>query len=130
LVKAPTGRQRRKVRAAVPAPTRTLFTVTNLPSLTAETVCEVLRLLAGVQGGMPLTLVLAYARSHRWALVHSVAQSLGSELLFLPASSPTLNLSARVWQFVKKRCLSSKYSPDPRCFQHALLACIEQALDK
>ena len=130
FVKAPTGRQRLKVRAALPAPTRTLFPVTTLTSLTSETVCEVLRLLAGVQGGVPSTRVLAHARSHRCALVQSVAQSLGSELLFLPAYSPTLNLSERVWQFVKKRGLSSKYSPDPRCFQQAILACIEQAPDK
>ena len=33
----------------------------------------------------------------------------------------------RLWKFVKKPCLYSKYYPDSESFQHALKTCIEQA---
>jgi tRNA(Arg) A34 adenosine deaminase TadA len=36
----------------------------------------------------------------------------------------------RFGKFVKKQCLSSKYSADHNPFQHAIIACIEQAPDK
>jgi hypothetical protein len=39
-VKAPSGRQRLKVLAALNAISHALFTVENLTSMTAETVCE------------------------------------------------------------------------------------------
>jgi transposase len=129
FVKAPSGRQRLNVLAALHATTRDIFTVTNLTYITSETVCELLRLLAGVYVGVPITIVLDNARYQRCALVQSVAQSLGIELLFLPAYSPNLNLNERFWKFVKKRCLYSKYYPDHLCFQQAILACIAQAPD-
>ena len=46
FVKAPSGRQRVNVLAALNAITHELFTVQNLTYITAETVCELLRLLA------------------------------------------------------------------------------------
>jgi hypothetical protein len=47
FVKAPSGRQRLNVLAALNATTREILTVRNLTYITAETVCELLRLLAG-----------------------------------------------------------------------------------
>ncbi len=61
-VKAPSGRQRLNVLAALNAITQEIFTVQNLTYVTAETVCELLRLLAGAHPGMPITLVLDNAR--------------------------------------------------------------------
>jgi transposase len=61
-VKAPSGRQRLNVLAALNAITHEIFTVQNLTYVTAETVCELLRLLAGAHPGMPITLVLDNAR--------------------------------------------------------------------
>jgi transposase len=130
FVKAPSGRQRLNVLAALNATTRDIFTVKNLTYITAETVCELLRLLAGAHPGVPLTIVLDNARYQRCALVQSLAQRLGIELLFLPAYSPNLNLIERFWKFVKKQCLYSKYYADHHSFQHAIIACIEQAPDK
>jgi hypothetical protein len=49
------------------------------------------------------------------------------ELLDLPAYSPTLNLIARLWRFIKKPCLYSKYYPDSQSFQQAILTCIQEA---
>ena len=87
FVKAPAGRQRLNVLAAVNAITHELFTVENLTYITAETVCELLRLLASAYQGLPITIILDNARYQRCALVQSVAETLGIELLFLPTYS-------------------------------------------
>jgi transposase len=130
FVKAPSGRQRLNVLAALNATTRETFTVQNLTYITSETVCELLRLLAGAHPGVLMTIVLDNARYQRCALVQSLAQRLGIELLFLPAYSPNLNLIERFWKFVKKQCLYSKYYADHLSFQQAIIACIAQAPDK
>jgi transposase len=127
FVKAPSGRQRVNVLAALNAITHEVLTVQNLTYITAETVCELLRLLANAQPGIPVTVILDNARYQRCALVQSVAQTLGIELLYLPTYSPNLNLIERFWKFVKKQCLYSKYYPDSEAFQNAIMACIEQA---
>jgi len=77
LVKAPSGRQRVNVLAALNAITHAIFTVQNLTYSTAETVCELVRLLAGPQPGIPITVILDNARYQRCALVQTVAQELG-----------------------------------------------------
>lgn len=130
FVKAPSGRQRLNVLAALNATTREIFTVRNLTYITSATVCELLQLLAGAHPGVLLTIVLDNARYQRCALVQSLAQRLGIELLFLPAYSPNLNLIERLWKFVKKQCLYSKYYADHLAFQQAIIECIEQAPDK
>jgi transposase len=127
FVKAPSGRQRLNVLTALNAISHELFTVENLTYITAETVCELLRLLAGAHPGIPITVFLDNARYQRCALVQAVAQELGLELCFLPAYSPNLNLIERLWRFVKKQCLYSKYYLDSNSFQQAILTCIQQA---
>jgi transposase len=127
FVKAPSGRQRVNVLAALNAITHEVLTVQPLTYMTAETVCELLRLLANAQPDIPVTVILDNARYQRCALVQSVAQTLGIELLYLPTYSPNLNLIERFWKFVKKPCLYSKYSPDSESFQNAIMACIAQA---
>ena len=115
------------VLAALNAMTHELVTVENLTYITAETVCELLRLIAGTYQGIPITIILDNARYQRCVLVQAVAQELGIELLFLPAYSPNLNLIERFWRFVKKQCLDSRYYPDSASFQQAILTCIQQA---
>jgi transposase len=127
FVKAPSGRQRLNVLAALNAITHELYTVENLTYITAETVCELLRLVAGAHAGIPISIILDNARYQRCALVQAVAQELGIELLFLPSYSPNLNLIERLWRFVKKQCLYSKYYPDSASFQQAILTCIQHA---
>lgn len=130
FVKAPSGRQRLNVLAALNAITHELFTVENLTYITAQTVGELLRLLAGACQGIPITVILDNARYQRCALVQAVAQELGMELLYLPAYSPNLNLIERLWRFIKKQCLYSKYYPDSASFQQAILTCIQQTPTK
>jgi transposase len=127
FVKAPSGRQRVNVLAALNATTHDLFTVTNLTYITSVTVCELLRLLADAHPDLPLTIVLDNARYQRCHLVQTLAQSLGIELLFLPPYSPNLNLIERFWKFVKKQCLYSKYYADSHAFEQAIRTCIAQA---
>jgi transposase len=127
FVKAPSGRQRLNVLAALNAMTKEIFTVQNLTYVTAETVCELLRLLAGAHPGMAITIVLDNARYQKCALVQELAQSLGIELLYLPAYSPNLNLIERFWKWVKKSCLYSKYYATSADFQKAIQECIAQA---
>jgi transposase len=126
-VKAPSGRQRLNVLAALNATTHEIFTVQNLTYVTAETVCELLRVLAGAHPGMPITLVLDNARYQKCALVQELAWSLGLELLYLPPYSPNLNLIERFWKWVKKKCLYSKYYATSADFQKAIQTCIAQA---
>ena len=124
FVKAPSGRQRFHVVAALPAPSPELFTVTNLTYITATTVCELLHGLAGAYPGVPLTVVLDNARYQRCALVQTLAAILDIELLYLPPYSPNLNLIERLWKFVKKQCLYSTYYPDSTSFQRAIQDCL------
>jgi transposase len=127
FVKAPSGRQRLNVLAALNATTRDIFTVKNLTYITSETVCELLRLLAGAHAGVPITIVLDNARYQRCTLVQQLAQSLDIALLFLPSYSPNLHLIERFGKFVKKKWLYAKYYADHHAFQHAIIECIEQA---
>lgn len=127
FVRAPSGRQRINVLAVLNAVTHEMFTVKNLTYITAQTVCEMLRLLAGTYSGLPITVVLDNARYQRCKLVQALAQEINIELLFLPSYSPNLNLIERFWKFVKKQCLYSKYYPDSESFQKAIVNCIEQA---
>jgi transposase len=115
------------VLAALNAITHEVFTVQSLTYVTAETVCELLRLLAGVHPGMPITRVLENARYQKGALVQALAWGLGIELLYLPAYSPNLNLIERFWKWVKKKCLYSKYYATSTDFQKAIQRCIAQA---
>jgi len=61
FVKALVDGQRLNVLAALHATTRDIFTH-DLTSITSETVCELLRFLAGVYVGVPITIVLDNAR--------------------------------------------------------------------
>jgi transposase len=130
FVKTPSGRQRLNVLAALNAITHDIFTVQNLTYVTAATVCELLRLLAGAYPGQPITIILDNARYQRCTLVQEVAASWGIELLFLPPYSPNLNRIERLWKFVKKRCLYGKYDAESAAFQQAMSDGIAQAHTK
>jgi transposase len=123
-IKAPSGRQRFSVLGALNAVTHEVITVTTLTYINAESVCQLLVKLTKLSLQVPITLVLDNARYQRCALVESVANSLGIELLYLPPYSPNLNLIERLWKFVKKHCLYSKYYADFTAFTHAIEDCL------
>ena len=70
-------------------------------------------------------MVLDNARYQKCALVQQLAKELRVELLYLPTYSPNLNLIERLWKFVKKECLSSRYYEDFTRFKAAIVECLE-----
>ena len=58
------------------------------------------------------------------------AEELGIELLFLPPYSPNLNLIERLWKFVKKDVLYSKYYDNFESFKQAITNCLKQTETK
>ena len=75
---------------------------------------------------VPITLFVDNARYQKCALVQAVAASLNIELCYLPAYSPNLNLIERVWKFVKKQSLYSKYYTDFAAFKTAIETCLRE----
>jgi transposase len=128
FVRAPSGRQRFNVLGALNAVTQEIHTVTNTTYITALEVCQLLTQLATqATAGIPVTVVLDNARYQRCHLVTAHAAQVGLELLFLPAYSPNLNLIERLWKFVKKQCLYSRYYEKFAPFQAAITSCLETA---
>jgi transposase len=130
VVRAPAGRQRFNVLAALNAITHELVTVTNDTYINAQSVCELLRKVAALGLKAPVTLVLDNARYQKCLLVQQLADELGIELLFLPSYSPNLNLIERLWKFVKKKVLNSQYYADFGTFKAAISGCIADAPTK
>jgi len=126
FIPAPSGRQRFNVLGALNAITHELILVSNDAYITAETVCALLQKLAALNLGVPITLFLDNARHQKCALVTDTAANLHIELCFLPAYSPNLNLIERLWKFVKKRCLYSKYYADFAAFTAAIETCLSE----
>jgi transposase len=124
FIQAPSGRQRFNVLAALHAISLQVITVTNDSYITAETVATLLRTLAATFSDLPLTLVLDNARYQHCRLIIELAAELGIELLFLPTYSPNLNLIERLWKFVKKECLYSKYYETFTDFKKAITDCL------
>jgi transposase len=100
--------------------------ITNDTYINAESVCELLRKIALLNIEVPITLVLDNARYQKCKIVAELALQLNIELLFLPAYSPNLNLIERLWKFVKKTALYSKYYPDFGSFKRSISDCLNQ----
>lgn len=125
FLRAASGRQRFNVLGAWDAVARRLIAVTNTTVVNTETMCELLRKIAGSGLSGPITLVLDNARYQRNAIVEALAKELGIRLLFLPSYSPNLNLIERLWRFIKRRALYGRYHPTFVEFQ----AAIQEVLD-
>ena len=124
LIKAPSGRKRFNVLGALNAITHELVTVTNDAYINAESVCALLLKIAAAHPDIPITLILDNARYQKCKLVLAMAESLDIELKHLPAYSPNLNLIERLWKFVKKKVLYSKYYCDFATFSGAIQDCL------
>jgi transposase len=125
FLRAASGRQRFNVLGAWDAVARRLIAVTNTTVVNTETMCELLRKIAGSGLSGPITLVLDNARYQRNAIVEALAKELGMRLLFLPSYSPNLNRIERLWKFIKRRALYGRYHPTFAEFQ----AAIQEVLD-
>lgn len=130
FIKAPAGRQRFNVLGALHATTLQLVTVTNCEYINSQSVESLLRQLAAQFTDLPITLVLDNARYQRCRYVQAIADELGIELLFLPSYSPNLNLIERLWKFVKKQCLYSRYYESFSDFKQAIEDCLAEVSGK
>src|SRR3954466_2186902 len=88
FVRAASGRKRYNVLGALDAVTHRLIRVTNHEYINAESVCALLRAVAGAAVGLPITLVVDNARYQKCAVVQTLAESLGIELLYLTSYHP------------------------------------------
>jgi len=130
IILAPAGRQRFNVLGALNAITHELIIVTNDAYINADSVCDLLRLIAARGITVPITLILDNARYQKCQLVTGLANTLGIELLYLPTYSPNLNLIERLWKFVKNECLNSTYYKDFTLFKSAITNCLAQTETK
>lgn len=131
FIKSPSGRKRFNVLGALNAVTLEIITFTHESYINAESVCELMRKLAASGLGIPITIICDNARYQKCAIVFEVAQELGITFLYLPSYSPHLNLIERLWKFVRKECLYSKYYADFNSFRTAISSLIETAhIDK
>ena len=81
--------------------------------------------------GIPITIICDNAGYQKCAIVFEVAEELGITFLYLPSYSPHLNLIERLWKFIRKECLYSKYYADFNSFRTAISSLIETAhIDK
>lgn len=111
---------------ALDAITHELITVTNDTYINAQSFCELLLQIAQLNISIPVTLVLDNARYQKCKIVNELAERLNIELLYLPPYSPNLNIIERLWKFVKKQCLYSKYYEDFTLFKNAITDCLSQ----
>ena len=124
FIPSPSGRKRFNVLGAVNAVTKEVLTVTNQTYINSQSICLMLLKLAALDLQIPITIVLDNARYQKCQLVQHLADILDIELLYLPSYSPHLNLIERLWRFVRKECLYSKYYGDFADFKTAIEECL------
>jgi len=69
---------------------------------------------------LSIKLVMDNARYQRCKRVEAEAKALGIEIIFLPPYAPHFNLIERLWKFVKKSCLYSRYYQDFQAYLYCL----------
>jgi transposase len=126
LIRGGAGRKRYSVLGAWNAVTHELVSVTTDATVTAETVCELLRKIAALGLPGPITLVMDNARYQHCALVMNLAKSLNIHLEFLPSYSPNLNLIERLWKFVKNKVLYGRHYKTFPDFQAVIDDCLRK----
>jgi len=128
FIKSPSGRNRFNVLGALNAITHELIMITNDKYINAFCFCELLWDISCkyTNSNIPITLVLDNARYQKCKLVFYFAKLLDIELLYLPAYSPNLNIIERLWKFVKKKCLYSKYYSDFNTFKNSISECLRK----
>ena len=109
FIRGGSGRKRYSVLGAWNAVTHELVSITTDATVSAETLCELLRKIAALGLRGPIRLVLDHARYQHGVLVMDLAKSLNIHLEFLPSYSPNLNLIERLWKFIKKQMLYGKH---------------------
>jgi len=126
FIPAASGRTRINVLGAYDPIKNELIKIINRAYINSETVMELLERIRAVYFNSAVTVVLDNAKYQRCKAVIEKAAQLNIELLFLPTYSPNLNLIERLWRFVKKECLYSKYYKTANEFEEAIVSCLEK----
>lgn len=114
------GRNRINVLGAVNIAGLQVETVINTTYVNADTIIEMLELLAKKYLTLPTYIVLDNARYQHCKVVMEAAARLGVQLVFLPPYPPNLNLIERLWKFVKKKVLYAQYYGTVEKFHNAI----------
>jgi hypothetical protein len=125
FIKAPSGRKRHNVLGGFNAISHELITVKNDAYVNAIAVIELIKTVYSHYEGQKITFVMDNARYQRCAAVVEYAREYDVKLLFLPSYSPNLNLIERLWKFVKKNALNSKYYEDFDLFKKGIDDCLK-----
>ena len=125
FIPAASGRTRINVLGAYDPIKNNLVKIINRSYINSETIIELLGMIKTAYFDIPITIVLDNARYQRCKVVIEEAAKLNIELLFLPTYSPNLNLIERLWRFVKKECLYSKYHKSANEFESVITTCLD-----
>jgi len=128
FIKSPSGRNCFNLLGALNAIIHELIVITDDKYINACSFCELLWNISCKYANIniPITLVLDNARYQKCKLVFYFAKLLDIELVYLSTYSLNLNLIERLWKFVKKKCLFSKYYPDFRSLKGSISDCISK----
>jgi len=129
FIQAPAGRKRFNVLGALDAITHELIMVTNDSYINAQSVCDLFKKLREQNDNTPITVILDNARYQKCKVVWEKAEKHKIDLLYLPPYSPNLNIIERLWKFVKKKSLYSKYYETFDAFKIAISDCLEHTHD-
>ena len=124
FIPAASGRTRVNVLGAYDPINNILHKIINREYINSSTVIELLERIRAIYSGKAITVVLDNAKYQRCRVVMERAAELRIELLFLPTYSPNLNLIERLWRFVKKDCLYSKYYETANDFESSIVNCL------
>ena len=127
FIKSSPGRKRLNVVGAVNAISKKVSFTTNTTQVNAETMNSFLEQLRKEYADKPIYLILDNARYQHCKLVKEFAQKLDIHLVFLPPYSPNLNIIERLWKWVKKKCLYTKYYENFDDFTKAIETSLEEA---
>ncbi|HLC15268.1 MAG TPA: transposase, partial [Thermodesulfovibrionia bacterium] len=117
------------VLGALDVITHKLITVTNDSYINAISVNELMIKIRQLYPSILITLILENVRYQKCKIVFELAKSLNIDLVYLPSYSPNLQLIERLWKFVKKTCLYSKYYADFESFKKAISDCLSHTHD-
>jgi transposase len=121
FVKTAPGRFRLNVIGAIHATSHELTALYNDTYICANTVVQLLELIAQHYKDRPVHIVLDNARYQHCQFVKEAALKLNITLVFLPPYSPNLNLIERLWKFVKAEVCAANYFQDSKTFQTAIV---------
>jgi transposase len=125
FIPAASGRTRINVLGAYDPIKNVLIKIVNRSYINSSKVIELLERIRTMYCDKVVSIVLDNAKYQRCKVVMAKAAALNIELLFLPTYSPNLNLIERLWRFVKKECLYSKYYETANDFESAIVNCLD-----